>query len=83
MLLIKTYIAIAKNYGLDIDKLDINIFPSVNDETVIILSDGSGSNIQIYSKYNGERQADVYDIVDNDEGSRKDLLQYLIDERLL
>ena len=77
-MLIKTYIAIAEHLGLDINKLSIDVYDT--NEKTIVLSDGSGFNVKIYSHKEGDLT--VYRIQEF-EAEQKELLQYLIDERLL
>ena len=77
-MLIKTYIAIAEHLGMDINKLSIDVYDATQKTTV--LSDGSGFNVKIYSYQ--ENDLTIYRVQESGE-KPKELIQYLIDERLL
>ena len=77
-MLIKTYIDIAEHLGMNINKLSIDVYDAAQKTTV--LSDGSGFNVKIYS--HTENDLTIYEIQEFGE-ERKELLQYLMDERLL
>jgi len=87
MLLIKTYIAIANHFKMNFDKLDIDIYPIISsngdDEKVVKLSDDSGCSIKIYCTYDRKNTKYHYEIQYDDTKPRKDLLQFLIDDKLI